>query len=221
MAGPSDEVRPGSGECIVGQGQLIIGYPFGGTVEVVNEGDRVEFLYEPLIRASIINRPGERGLFDLRTLARPKREFQPFRGPMGAAIQSYAVEGKNIVVSYHLVIDQEVATPQKPIARCSAARLPSQTGRAGHCPPRLPGADAVSASGSGGWSRTAVQPGSPTLKCPMRPRRPKWRDDTFWLTAGAVPVYYRPADRVRDACDKIWHSTSLGRTAGVFQAMRR
>jgi hypothetical protein len=101
---------------IVGQGKLIIGYPFAAPVEVLDEGKAFEVTYEPLIRADIINTPGSRGLHAIATLHNDAKELQPFRGPMSTSIKSYEVQGDRIVVTYNAIIDQQSLARRKPIS---------------------------------------------------------------------------------------------------------
>ena len=100
---------------LVGQGRLIIGYPFSSPVEIVDDGKTMEYRYEPLITAKIVHSGAARGLFQVETLTSPLEGFQPFQGPMGASIKSYAVKGDQILVTYSLVIEQETQAPKKSI----------------------------------------------------------------------------------------------------------
>lgn len=100
---------------IVGQGILIVGYPHAAPVEIIDDGKSMEYQYEPVISAKIVNTPGTRGLFSVRTLASPKDDFGDFKGPMGVSIRAYEVKGNTIRVEYHLVVDQETLAPKKPI----------------------------------------------------------------------------------------------------------
>lgn len=101
---------------IVGQGKLIIGYPFAAPVEVHDEGKAFEVTYEPLIRADIINTPASRGLHAIATLNADAMDLQPFRGPMSASIKSYEIQGDRIVVTYNAIIDQQSLVRRKPIS---------------------------------------------------------------------------------------------------------
>jgi len=100
---------------IVGQGILILGYPHAAPIEIIDEGKSMEYEYEPLISAKIVNAPGTRGLFSVKTLASPNEEFGDFKGPMGASIRAYEVKGNSIRVAYHLVVDHETLATKKPI----------------------------------------------------------------------------------------------------------
>lgn len=100
---------------IVGQGILIMGYPHPATVEILDEGKLLEYQYESLISANIVNAPKSRGLFSVRALASPTEDFSDFKGPMGVSIRGFEVKGSNIRVAYHLVIDQETEVSKKPI----------------------------------------------------------------------------------------------------------
>jgi hypothetical protein len=101
---------------IVGQGKLIIGYPYESRVEVLDEGTPREYLYEPYTEANIVNGPGRQGLFDIKVLKSPFGEFRSFEGPMGASITAFRVDGSRIVVDYTLGFDQEARTGRTPIA---------------------------------------------------------------------------------------------------------
>lgn len=100
---------------IVGQGTLLMGYPHPATVEILDEGQQMEYRYESLILAKIINNDQNRGLFSVRSLTSPADNFGDFKGPMGVSIQGYEVQGSNIRVTYHLVVDQETTVTKKPI----------------------------------------------------------------------------------------------------------
>lgn len=100
---------------LVGQGRLIVGYPFSSPVEIFDEGKTMEYRYEPLITAKIVHSVASRGLFEVETLTSPSDSFQPFQGPMGASIKSYAVHGDKILVTYSLVVEQETQAPKKSI----------------------------------------------------------------------------------------------------------
>jgi hypothetical protein len=100
---------------LVGQGRLIVGYPFSSPVEIVDDGKTMEYRYEPLITAKIVHSGAKRGLFQVETLNSPSDGFQPFQGPMGASIKSYAIHGDKILVTYSLVIEQETQAPRKSI----------------------------------------------------------------------------------------------------------
>lgn len=112
---------------IVGQGILIVGYPHAAPVEIIDDGKSLEYQYEPVISAKIVNTPGTRGLFGVKTLASPKEEFGDFKGPMGVSIRAYEIKGSTIRVEYHLVVDQETLAPKKPIIiRGAETAAPSQ-----------------------------------------------------------------------------------------------
>ena len=118
LSGKSKGAKPGSLKMrymIVGQGILIVGYPHAATVEIIDDGKSLEYQYEPVISAKIVNTPGTRGLFSVKTLASPKEEFGDFKGPMGVSIRAYEIKGSTIRVEYHLVLDQETLAPKKPI----------------------------------------------------------------------------------------------------------
>lgn len=100
---------------IVGQGILVVGYPHAAPVEILDDGKTMEYQYEPMINAKIVNTPGTRGLFGVRTLASPSEGYGDFKGPMGVSIRSYQVKGNKIKVDYHLIIDQETEAPKRPI----------------------------------------------------------------------------------------------------------
>lgn len=100
---------------IIGQGQLIIGYPYESKVEVINDGKPLQYRYEPFISARLMNGPDRRGIFDVKVLKSPSGEFQSFEGPMGASITSFRVDGNSVLVDYSLGFDQEARTPRTPI----------------------------------------------------------------------------------------------------------
>ena len=100
---------------IVGQGILVIGYPHAAKVEVIDDGPAIEYHYEPITIARIINESGRRGLFSVKTLSGRNDDFSGFQGPMGAKIKGYEINGDRIRVTYQLVIDQETDVPRKPI----------------------------------------------------------------------------------------------------------
>jgi len=100
---------------IVGQGKLIIGYPYESAVEVIEEGKPLDYRYEPFIEASIVNDQARRGLFDLKALNSPTGEFLSFEGPMGASVKSFQLEDRSILVNYTLGIDQESQAAKTPI----------------------------------------------------------------------------------------------------------
>lgn len=100
---------------LVGQGVLVIGYPHAATVEVVDGGPGVEYQYEPLTIARILNQADKRGLFSLKTLAARGQDFGEFKGPMGVQIKAYQIQGDKIRVTYQMVVDQETEVPRKPI----------------------------------------------------------------------------------------------------------
>jgi hypothetical protein len=100
---------------IVGQGKLIIGYPFESSVEVMEAGESLHYRYEPFIEARIVNSQGQQGLFDVKTLNSPSGEFAPFEGPMGASINSFEIKDNAIVVNYRLGLEQQAHTQRKPI----------------------------------------------------------------------------------------------------------
>lgn len=100
---------------IVGQGRLIIGYPYESPVEIMDEGKSLEYRYEPFLEANIVNNGARSGLFGIRALNNPAGEFLPFRGPMGAIVQSLQVEGDAVVVNYHLGFDRQAHSDKTPI----------------------------------------------------------------------------------------------------------
>jgi hypothetical protein len=108
---------------IVGQGILVVGYPHSAPVEILDEGKALEYQYEPVINAKIVNTPGTRGLFSVRTLSSPTEGYSDFKGPMGVSIRSYQVKGSKIKVDYHLVIDQDTEANKKPIVIRSGKAL--------------------------------------------------------------------------------------------------
>lgn len=100
---------------IVGQGKLIIGYPYESKVEVINDGKPYEYRYEPYLEARVVNGPGKQGLFNIRVLTSPAGEFQSFQGPMGASINALQVDNDTVVVNYTLGFDQDARTRRTPI----------------------------------------------------------------------------------------------------------
>jgi|APCry1669193181_1035450.scaffolds.fasta_scaffold00933_13 hypothetical protein len=100
---------------LVGQGILIMGYPHSATVDILDDGKFLEYQYESLISAKIVNTPTTRGLFGVRTLASPHEEFNDFKGPMGVSIRAYEVKGSRIRVEFHLVVDQDTEVAKRPI----------------------------------------------------------------------------------------------------------
>lgn len=103
---------------IVGQGKLIIGYPQEALVVVPEDGKPLEYRYEPFIEADIRNAGTQRGLFSVRALNNPdlSTAFLPFKGPMGAEIESFQVAGNSVRVQYRLGIEQQTDSDRTPIA---------------------------------------------------------------------------------------------------------
>lgn len=100
---------------IVGQGKLIIGYPYESSVEVIEEGRPMEYRYEPYIEADIVNSGSRHGLFEIKTLNDPAADFLTFQGPMGATIKSFQLEGNAVLVNYSLGFDQQAHSDKTPI----------------------------------------------------------------------------------------------------------
>ena len=101
---------------IVGQGKLIVGYPYESSVEVIDEGKPLEYRYEPFIEARIINDGARQGLFDIKALNNPAAAFLAFQGPLGAAVKSFQVEGDTVLVNYSLGFDQQARSDKTPTA---------------------------------------------------------------------------------------------------------
>jgi len=100
---------------ILGQGKLIIGYPHRAPVDVVVDGEAMEYQYNPFITAKVVNEGDHVGLFAVKTLDSPKGPFGSFHGPMGSVIVSYEVKGDSILVTYNLLVDQQTTVDKKPI----------------------------------------------------------------------------------------------------------
>lgn len=105
---------------LLGQGRLIVGYPRKATVKVADYAVFTgQYDYQPYMAMDIVSTPQRRALAGLRTLAEPSGDFQPFIGPLGAAIRELGLAGEAIVVRYRVwgVADREMNVRRVPVSR--------------------------------------------------------------------------------------------------------
>lgn len=104
---------------LLGQGRIIVGYPRKATVKVADYAVFTgQYDYQPYMAMDIVNTPERRALVRLRTLDGPSGSFQPFVGPLGAAIRELELAGDAIVVRYRAwgIGDREMNVRRVPIS---------------------------------------------------------------------------------------------------------
>lgn len=105
---------------LLGRGRLVVGYPRRATVRVRDYALFTgRYDYAPYMAMDVVSTPARRAMVGLRTLATPSADFQPFTGPLGAAIGELELVGGKIIVRYRVLggIAQQLEVPHPPITR--------------------------------------------------------------------------------------------------------
>ena len=101
---------------IAGQGKLIIGYPVSQIVKVLDYNFFTgNYEYSQFITTDIVNESGRRGIFNLQSFDDETGQMGPFKGPMGASIQSLSNQDSKIMVKYQWIFEQELVIERIPI----------------------------------------------------------------------------------------------------------
>lgn len=104
---------------LLGRGRLIVGYPRHATVQVADYPIFTgRYDYQPYMALDIVATPERRAHVGLRTLHEPSGVFQPFVGPLGAAIREFELGGDGILVRYRVLggVEREMQVRHPPIS---------------------------------------------------------------------------------------------------------
>jgi len=94
---------------IVGDSKLIIGYPKKETIKVLDYNFYTgKFVYTKYMSMDIVNRPGVRGLFNIKSFDERRGKLRPFKGPMSASINSLSIKGNKILIKYQWMFNKEL-----------------------------------------------------------------------------------------------------------------